>query len=486
MSGRRSIRFRLTVWYAAALLGGLALFSGLLWMSLRARLIGELDENLSDSAGQFERFAVAEAERMDPNRDSRHFKQELSEFCQALTPGNYVTLRGPKGFAFDYESRWRGDDARVLRRRIMVGGESFDLEMGASLIPIRHTLGLLGWLALALAPVVALIAAVGGAVLSRKALKPVDEITAAARAISVNNLSLRLPVPETGDEIARLTEVWNSMLERLEEAVRTLSQFAADASHELRTPLAVIRTNAELALRRARSAESYRESLFEIGREAERMTALVDDLLFLARQDAQTAELPKDSVDLSELVGSAATDVRGLAERRNLRIRFTAPERPVEIRANAAALRRLFLVLLDNALKYSPDGETVEASVAVEQGIPVVSVSDHGPGISTEDLPHIFKRFYQADRARSAQDQPSGGFGLGLSLADAIARAHKARIEVESGAPLTCAGTKFRVVFSEPLERPAEPVRGRSSYAPRLRTGADEPIPAEPPGTGSA
>jgi signal transduction histidine kinase len=242
----------------------------------------------------------------------------------------------------------------------------------------------------------------------------------------------------------------------------------------------VIRTNAELALRRARSPASYRESLSEIEAEAARMTALVDDLLFLARQDAQTAELPRSGVDLSELVGAAVSNVGGLAERRNLRLRFSAPDEPLRIRANHAALRRLFLVLLDNALKYSPEGETIDVIAGVENGAPVVSVADHGCGISPEDLPHIFKRFYQADRART-----DGGFGLGLSLADSIARAHGARIDVSSRLE---EGSTFRVSFNErpfnePREKPAEPVRDRSSYEPRLRTDADEPIPAEQPGT---
>ncbi len=166
------------------------------------------------------------------------------------------------------------------------------LEISSSLEAIDHTLDLLKILLFSLVPVVIVVACAGGAWLSRRALKPVDEITTAAQTIGIGNLSLRLRTPQTGDELQRLTEVWNVMLGRLEGAVKTLSQFAADASHELRTPLAVIRTSAELALRRARTPESYRESLREISDEAERMTRLVEDLLFLARNDARESEMP--------------------------------------------------------------------------------------------------------------------------------------------------------------------------------------------------
>src|SRR5438270_608903 len=148
------------------------------------------------------------------------------------------------------------------------------------------------WYALVLTGALALFGGLIWLSLRKRLIRELDEVTAAARWISIDNLSQRLTAPGTGDELDRLTEVWNSMLGRLEGAVQTLSQFAADASHELRTPLAVIRTSAELALRRAREPESYRESLGEIAAEAERMTQLVEDLLFLARHDARAVQMP--------------------------------------------------------------------------------------------------------------------------------------------------------------------------------------------------
>jgi signal transduction histidine kinase len=421
----RSIRFRLTLWYALVLCAALGLLSGLIWFSLRQRLLNEVDGGLADRAARLETYVAKEASENPPV----DLMDELEEFCQALPPSDSVHLRGARGFAFDFPKRAApaAEDRRSVSRRFRVGDDTFNLRISSSLTAIDHTLDLLRILLLSLVPLIVVVACAGGAWLSRRALKPVDEITAAAHGIGIDNLSFRLRTPQTGDELQRLTEVWNSMLGRLEEAVRTLSQFAADASHELRTPLAVIRTSAEVALRRARSPEAYRESLIEISQEADRMTRLVEDLLFLARSDARAAEMPLEPVDPAALLCSVCDELRGVSDARRIHIRRIPAPRAACISGNPAALRRLFLVLIDNAIKYSlPDSEIV---IAIEPTNALVSVivRDFGIGISPNDQPHIFKRFYQADKARSDE-----GFGLGLSLAENIAKAHHATITVSS------------------------------------------------------
>jgi heavy metal sensor kinase len=303
-----------------------------------------------------------------------------------------------------------------------------------------HALDLLRFLLWSLLPVVIAIACIGGAWLSGRALKPVRDIAAAARTIGIENLSQRLPVPPTGDELAQLTEVLNTMFARLESAVRTLSQFVADASHEIRTPLAVIRTNAELALRRMRTPESYRHSLQEITEEAERMTQLVEDLLVLARSDTSVIEMPLEPVEVREIIHGVCAELRGLAEVHQTAIELV-PGRTAFIAANRPAVHRLFLLLLDNAVKFSPPGGKVVVGVESRESGIAVTVQDFGHGISPADLPHIFKRFYQADRARAG-----AGHGLGLSLAASIARAHGASIEVQSAEG---AGSTFRVIFPD-------------------------------------
>ena len=452
--GRRSIRFRMTLWYATVLTAGLGLFGGLIWLSLRQRLIGEVDRDLEGRAGRFEQYFRTES----AEGAAVQLRDELDEFCQALPPSSYVYLAGANGFVFRYPTAPPGvQNFRMLRRQFTSDGEGFDLEVGSPIGEVLHTLDLLRLLLLSLIPVVIAIACVGGAWLSGRALKPVRDLTAAALNISIENLSERLPVPPTGDELARLTEVWNGMLQRLESAVKTLSQFVADASHELRTPLAVIRTTAELALRRARSPEAYRESLQEIVAESERMTQLVEDLLLLARSDTGSVEMPLAPVDAREVVREVCAEMRGLAELRGIRITEPPGEGTAMISGNRPALHRLFLVLLDNALKYSPAGGDVNVTLERRDSLVSVAVEDFGPGISEADLPHIFKRFYRADLARS-----DVGYGLGLSLAQSIARTHGASIEVRRTEK---ASTIFRVEFTWRDGRPALPSLSQPAFS---------------------
>jgi len=433
----RSLRFRLTIWYTAVLTAGLALFGILLWLSLRHELNTELERDLEGRAARFENFF-----RSESAESGVHVSEELEEFCQALPPGSSIRVRGSRGFAFRYPAGSPVQSGfRLLERNFNVNGEAFALEVGAPLADIRHFLDLLRLLLWSLIPAVIVLGCIGGAWLSGRALKPVQGVTSAALAISIENLSGRLPVPATGDEIARLATVLNSMLARLEAAVTTLSQFAADASHELRTPLTVIRATAELALRRERTPEAYRTALQEVANESERMTQLIEDLLALARSDAGSVEMPRAAVDLRDVLAEVSGEMASLAGAAGIRVTTDLGVGPAMISANRPALHRLFTVLLDNALKYSHSGGQVILSVTREGGLISANVEDFGRGIGEADLPHIFKRFYQADPSRSA-----GGHGLGLSLAQSLAQAHGAKIQVRSALGR---GTLFRVIFAE-------------------------------------
>jgi two-component system heavy metal sensor histidine kinase CusS len=431
----RSLRFRLTVWYTAVLTAGLALFGTLLWLSLRHELNADLERDLDGRATRFESFF-----RSESAESGVHVSEELEEFCQALPPGSYINLRGSRGFSFRYPARSSAQSGfRVLARTFSLNGETFDLEVGSPLADIQHFLNLLRLLLWIQIPGVIVLGCIGGAGLSGRALKPVQDVTSAALAISIENLAGRLPVPTTGDEIARLTRVLNSMLARLEAAVTTLSQFAGDASHELRTPLAVIRTTAELALRRERTPEAYRTALQDVVGESERMTQLVEDLLTLARSDAGAVDMPRGAIDVREVLAEVREEMANLANAAGIRVTAALGEKPAMISANRQALHRLFMLLLDNALKYSHRGGDVILSATCGEGLISASVEDFGEGIGESDLPHIFKRFYQADRSRSV-----GGHGLGLSLAHSIAQVHGAEIDVRSKLGK---GTVFRVIF---------------------------------------
>ena len=435
----RSIGFRLTLWYSLILTATLILFGILIHWSLDSRLTNGIRRQLEERSNAFERFVMAEAAEQPPVA----LDDEIFEFCQALPESSWLEMTRPDGtvtFRYPQTGKPAGPFASSLKH-LMIGGQPINVEMGASLAEVHRTLGILSTLLLGLIPAALVLACGVGAWLSRQALRPVAAMTAAAQRISISNLSTRLPTRESGDELENLARTWNIMLDRLESAVRTLSQFAADASHELRTPLAVIRTSAELALRRAREPEAYRQSLSEIASETERMTQLVENLLFLARGDSGAVEMPREPMDLRLLMEEVIGEIRTLAAARGISPTTSFPAQGAMVCGNRDALRRLFLVLLDNAIKFAPEGGEVTVSLTKTGDGWIASVGDNGPGIAPEDLPHIFERFY-----RSSHPHVDVGHGLGLSLAASIAAAHSISIQVENSPDL---GSRFYLHFPQ-------------------------------------
>ncbi|MBV8551054.1 MAG: heavy metal sensor histidine kinase [Acidobacteriaceae bacterium] len=451
---QRSIRFRLTTWYSLALAAGLGLFALAIWASMRHSLIRDVDNTLTERANSVETFLNNELK--DPGVK---LPEELDEYSHAFPPNTFMRVKDERGRAvftspagFPWQSivasgrsvhrlKWQHHVYRVLVGQIRVEGKSWTVSVAAPLDATEQLLNRLRLLLIMLIPAVVAIATAGGAWLSRRALKPVDEITEAARSLGIENLSQRLAIPQTGDELQRLSETWNSMLSRLENAVNRLSRFTADASHELRTPLAVIRSTAEIANRRPRAAEAYRQALYQIASESERMTRLVEDLLFLARADADTLELPMSAVDLGPIVEDVCSRMLVLAESNAIRLEFHAPDISAQVRGNEPAIRRLVLVLVDNAIKYSRAGGAVAVRVRKLDRHVYIEIEDSGPGIPDSELSRIFERFYRAPRAR---ELANAGSGLGLSLAASIAQHHGATIQVKS---IPDKGSIFTVVF---------------------------------------
>jgi len=335
--------------------------------------------------------------------------------------------------------RREGRQFRTLTTMFESAGATYHALAAASLDETLATLGEFRMLLLAMVPGVLAVACLGGYWISRRALAPVDEITRVAGSISVHNLSARLAVPGTGDEIERMSETWNEVLARLDTAVKRIRQFTADASHELRTPLALISGTAELALRRERPAEEYQKALRDIQVEAQRMTELTESLLTLARGD-NGASLPLAETDLKAIVRDVAERSEPLATARGIALRAEAGDGTSVARVNAAGIRRLLLALVDNALRHTPCGGMVTVAVEGGRSEARLSVEDNGEGIAPEALPHIFDRFYRADAARSGET----GAGLGLSIAQAIAHAHGSEITVRS---LPGAGARFELVL---------------------------------------
>jgi signal transduction histidine kinase len=302
-------------------------------------------------------------------------------------------------------------------------------------------------------PLFIVCAITGGYFLSRRALLPVSLIAEKAKGIGVTNLSERLTVSQTRDELQSLTETWNGMLDRLELSITKISRFTADASHELRTPVAIIRLSAESVLRKLRSDAEYRMALHKIQRESENMTRLIDDLLFLARADVDENPCSTELINLSTLIGEVAADFRPIAESNGITLSESAPEAHLFVKGNSSDLRRLFITLLDNAVKYTFSGGTVQLHAMREDGEAVAQVEDTGIGIPDGAQAHVFERFYRVDSSRSKE---SGGYGLGLAIAAAIVQQHNGSINVMSRPG---GGSIFvvRLPFSpEPADRMAE------------------------------
>jgi signal transduction histidine kinase len=291
------------------------------------------------------------------------------------------------------------------------------------------------------------LASAGGYWMSGRALDPVDEIARTMRRIGARNLSERLSLRGTDDELDRLSTVLNQMLGRLESAFQLVTQFTADASHELRTPVGIIRTTGEVIRARQRTPDEHEAAWDQVILQSERMSGLIDDLLVLARADSGGSDLAIEPMDLSAALEAVTDEIRILAECSGLRLSVSIPA-DCPMTGDPDAIRRLLLVLLDNAIKYTPAGGEIDVRMRTTDSLTraaIIEVRDTGPGIESAHLPRIFDRFYRISADRSRR---TGGSGLGLSIAQWLASLHGGEILVES-VPGT--GSTFRVIL--PLRR---------------------------------
>jgi heavy metal sensor kinase len=298
---------------------------------------------------------------------------------------------------------------------------------GRSLTPDLAALRRLGiWLTMAGAGVL-LLGLAGGWWLASRAIRPIEEISATAVKIADGDLSHRINVADTESELGRLATVLNSTFARLEGAFAQQARFTADASHELRTPVAVILNQTQSALTRERPGAEYREVLEACQRAAQRMRALTESLLELARLDGGQAALKREPCDLARVAQDSVQLVRPLAQEAGVQIECQLAG--TDCLADAEQLGRVVLNLLNNAIQFNQRGGTVRISITANNGTAVLEVADTGSGIPAEDLPHIFERFYRVDKSRA---QPQGNAGLGLAICKAIVEAHSGTIVAAS------------------------------------------------------
>jgi two-component system, OmpR family, sensor kinase len=319
---------------------------------------------------------------------------------------------------------------RVFARHFSARGNTYSLVILQSLHPQKEMLEEVTETFAWVIPISILLASGGGYFLARKSLAPVVAMSTQAGRIGAANLHERLAVHNERDELGHLARSFNSLLDRLSESFERQRRFMADASHELRTPVAILRGEAEVALsQQARSLEEYRESLSVLHQEAERLTHIVEDLFTLTRADAGQYPLQPRDFYLDELVTECVHSARTLALAKKISLTFDgAPESPIQ--ADESLLRRMILNLLDNAIKYTPEGGRVTVACRREGDEYALSITDTGTGIPAELRPHIFERFFRADEARSRSQSDGGGAGLGLAISRWIAEAHQGRLEL--------------------------------------------------------
>jgi len=459
-----SISLRLTVWFGSIFFCGWVIFGTAMWLYLNKTLSEERHQTLSRRADRLQELL-----RRDQDQKEKDRIQDFNDFAHA-TGNGLVEIFSPAGervypspsaaaSAFPWPSinpashdsfshiRVGDQSYRVLVHRFTLGEQAQYLvmaapEAGNQLILTGFWRGLL-----ASVPILLLISSACGYWVSRRALRPVDQITATARSISIRNLSERLPVNDTGDELQRLAETCNEMLGRLEQSVKKIEQFTADASHELRGPLSFTRTVAEIALRNPNVDEQSRRAFRDIVDEAANAAVLLEQMLTLARADAEPFGVALEPVSLVAVVEEICSQARKLADEKSLTMNVSIHPQPIDVvLGDASSLRRLLWILLDNALKYTDSPGQIDVSLTADDGQATLCVMDNGVGISRSDLPHIFDRFYRADPSRSQVE----GAGLGLPIARWIAEMHHAEISVVSE---QYEGSAFKVVFPSSSKR---------------------------------
>jgi heavy metal sensor kinase len=426
---RRSIRWALIGWFGLVLVAVVGTFGGLLYGQARSATLEGVDAGLHDRA-----HAIAAALEYD---DVDGWEVELSDdYLRGLAadgafrvwaPDGAVLREGGEGArdgAAPALGLWTREDRREL---VLAGPEGTRILVGRSVAAEEDRLARLLALVVGAGLAVVALGLAGGAWLARRSLVPVGSMAATAASIDERDLSKRLDEGACPRELRGLARAFNRALDRLEAAFLRQAQFTADASHELRTPVAVLRTQAEQALRGERTAKEYRATLEACVRAAERMTGLVESLLSLARADEAGSRSSSGAFALDGLVRETAEQLRPLAEAEGVEI--CCAGEPVEVRGDARLLGEALSNLVGNGVRYNRRGGAVEVSVSRENGEAVIRVRDTGVGIPAGALPHIFERFYRVDPARS---RGRGGSGLGLAIARRIVEAHEGSIEVES------------------------------------------------------
>jgi heavy metal sensor kinase len=459
---RRSLRLRLTFWYAITSTVILLALGGLMFLVVRGRLLSQLDRQLRGDFEMIESRVVRDPAGnlrwlgYGDDKEGVEWEKEAGPWFEILSPTGSILLREGLlsdwkplfslmphvGAVTSFSAELQGHlHVRALENNTLIAGEPVLLRVFRSEAELRRAMAEFGAVLGFGLPLGVALSAVGGYLIAHRSLSPMSQIAARARQITGESLEGRLPVPNPHDELGQLVTVFNATLARLENSFGELRRFTADASHELRTPLTALRAVGEAALRSDRGdLKSLREALSSMLEETRRLSDLVDALLLLARADTGGLSPSLQRVDLAGLVGEVRETLLVLAEEKSQRIEITAEN--LVVQADGELLRLALLNLIHNAIRYSREGTVIWLRVKPREKTTLVEVMDQGPGIAPEHQEKIFERFYRVDKARS---RASGGAGLGLSIARWAVERQGAYIQLESELGR---GSLFRIVMA--------------------------------------
>lgn len=457
-----SLRLRMATLYAGVLAVCLISFCGAVYLGLARYLDSTLRNSLrseGESIGEKllvdvtrkgESFVTGEINEMAPEISGRFIRitrqngtilyQSPTPINQSFLPAKIALIKSWGQQAFSITDSGAGAHAVLIEAVPFVApeGNSFLIEVGASSRDIQSVLhGLLLTLALGM-PLIIAVAALGGILVMKRALRPLDQITRAAETITSRNFGERLPTVKTGDEIERLTTSLNRMMARLEDSFQHINRFSADVSHELRTPLTILRGELESLTQYEHLSPAALEVVGSALEEIGRLTQIINQLLEISRLEAGQATKEVVIVNLGDLVLSTAEQMRLLADEKSIHLEYLVSSE-VQVEGDAPLLKQVVVNLLDNAIKYTPPGGTVELLVEIQGARAVLEVRDTGIGIPAEALPHICERFFRADRART---RLSGGAGLGLAIVKSICAAQGGELSIFSN---DGKGTRVRI-----------------------------------------
>ncbi len=455
VSPLRSIRVRLTFWYAmtlAVILAVSALFS---YHYFSHNLREQVDRQVREIARTLDqhRAEIIQGSSAEENCDG------LQNLTHSNNWGAFVLLRDsslqlicssdnllerelPFGPVARQQVRWLSEHMETID--LADGGRlrliSYPLvenhrllgvaQVGQELGPLQQTIEELRLIYLVVGPFAIFWLCLGCWLLAERTIAPIIEVTEAAQGITSDNLSRRLPLGNHQDELALMVTCLNQMLDRLDKSFRRVRQFSGDASHELRTPLTILRGETEVTLRWAKSPDEFRDMLRSNMEEIDRMERIIESLLTLAKSEVGELTLEMKELSLSDLVQELYLQSRLLCETKQIEVELLLEvEEEIRIRGDELRLRQMFLNLISNAIKYTPESSRLEIALTMDDGFANVAINDSGIGIPAEHLPHIFDRFYRVDKARNRMD---GGTGLGLAIVKWIAEAHGGSIKVTS------------------------------------------------------